>query len=394
MPVRYHGRLLAEWGAMLSVCLAAAGCQTSLPRTDAPLAVSAPNNNAQPSSPFLSLFRGERGDQGTGQGQVVSMMRPIAVDDDAAAVAPASGWSPIVRTSGEQVEPPAGQANPVIASSPGTTNTEPTSQPVVDPPGQLPPPTPVGPSVVVEPPPLAVHGGAAPGIGAGPPREFDKRSYPTYIVEPPDILQIGSTKGLLDQPVNIRTPVSMDGTINLGIYGLVYVSGMTVDGVREAVTAQLARRIKDLDSRSVAVEVIAYNSKVYYIITDGGGYGQQVARFPATGNETVLDALAQVGGLGIVSSKKHIWLARATPGDAAHPQIMPVDWCGITQRGSGATNYQLFPGDRIFVSSDPWVRTDTWLARRLAPIQNILGTVLLGSTTVNSIRGINSGFAP
>ncbi len=179
----------------------------------------------------------------------------------------------------------------------------------------------------------------------------------------------------------------MDGTLNLGTYGSVYVAGLTVDGAREAVANQLSKRVKDLDVRNVSVTVAAYNSKVYYIIADGGGYGEQVARFPATGNETVLDALAQIGGLPTVASKKHIWVARATPGDATHPQIMPVDWIGITQRGSAATNFQIFPGDRIYVSSDPWVRKDTWIARRLAPLQNILGTVLLGSTTVNSIKG-------
>ena len=122
---------------------------------------------------------------------------------------------------------------------------------------------------------------------------------------------------------------------------------MTVEQARETVAAKMKERVKDFDIKSVSLEVAAYNSKVYYVITDGGGYGQQVARFPATGNETVPGrVLAQVGGLSAVSSKKHIWLARATP-DHAQPQILPVDWCGISQRGSAGTNYQIFPGDRI-----------------------------------------------
>ena len=45
------------------------------------------------------------------------------------------------------------------------------------------------------------------------------------------------------------------------------------------------------------------NSKVYYIITDGAGSGEQVFRFPVTGSETVLDAISQIGGLPPVSSK-------------------------------------------------------------------------------------------
>ena len=53
----------------------------------------------------------------------------------------------------------------------------------------------------------------------------------------------------------------------------------------------------------MSVDVLAYNSKVYYVIMDGGGYGQQIVRLPCTGNETVLDAIAQVNGLPQVASK-------------------------------------------------------------------------------------------
>src|SRR5262249_33101479 len=64
--------------------------------------------------------------------------------------------------------------------------------------------------------------------------------------------------------------------------------------------------------RELTLDVAAYNSKYYYVITDGAGYGEQVIRFPYTGNETVLDAVSQIQGLPAVSSKKRVWVARAT----------------------------------------------------------------------------------
>ena len=147
----------------------------------------------------------------------------------------------------------------------------------------------------------------------------------------------------------------------------------------------------DFTDKNLVVDVYAYNSKVYYIITDGGGYGEQVYRISATGNETVLDALSQINGLPAVASKKKIWVARATP-DHSPPLILPVDWCGIVKSGSAATNYQVFPGDRIYVNSDARIRTDSALGKFLAPVERVLGTVLLGSSTVNSIRnGTNAG---
>ena len=52
-----------------------------------------------------------------------------------------------------------------------------------------------------------------------------------------------------------------------------------------------------LEAPQVAVDVFAYNSKTYYVITQGAGQGDDVTEFPITGNETVLDAIAQLGGL-------------------------------------------------------------------------------------------------
>src|SRR4029453_16089562 len=101
----------------------------------------------------------------------------------------------------------------------------------------------------------------------------------------------------------------------------------------------------------------------------GGGAGEEerAAPLPVTGNETVLDAISQIQGLPVVACKKMIWVARATPHDHTQPLILPVDWLGITQRGSAATNYQLFPGDRIYVHSDPRIRVDSHLAKIISP---------------------------
>ncbi len=235
------------------------------------------------------------------------------------------------------------------------------------------------------------------------PREFEKQSLPPYVVAPPDILLINASNAITLPTQQLRGQhlVRPDGTISLGIYGSVYVAGLTLEQIRDVVASVLKmRQPKRLDENGkptgeeltldqirseLVVDVLAYNSKVYYVVTDGGGYGEQVYRLSATGNETVLDALSQINGLPPVASKKKIWVARATP-DHSAPMILPVDWCGIVRDGSAATNYQIFPGDRIYVNSDPLIRTDSFLSKFLSPIDRVFGTMLLGSTTVNSIR--------
>src|SRR5262249_34633563 len=100
-------------------------------------------------------------------------------------------------------------------------------------------------------------------------------------------------------------------------------------------------------------------------------------------NETVLDALAEVRGLTAANSKKHIWVARAS---CHGPQLLKVDLCAVARQGDGNTNFQLLPGDRLYVGADPWSSADLALAKRFSPIERSLGITLLGSTTVNSIK--------
>lgn len=269
---------------------------------------------------------------------------------------------------------------------------------------------------------------AVPPPGAVP-RELEKIVLPPYVIEAPDQLLIeviqrsrvskkdkdgvelldAKTKEPLMETVTDRLPVQpvsgpfqvrLDGTVGLGFWGSVPVSGLTLEGAADSIRAHLIKQdtLKklgtSLESITVIVDVLAYNSKRYYVITDGGGQGagEQVFPFPITGSETVLDALSNINGLPDVSSKRNIWVARRTPHPGQPWQILPVDWIGITQHGVTYTNYQVMPGDRIYVKAQRLVAIDRTLARVLAPIERIFGITLLGSSAINSIQGRGAGF--
>jgi polysaccharide export outer membrane protein len=176
--------------------------------------------------------------------------------------------------------------------------------------------------------------------------------------------------------------VRPDGTISLGLYGSVSVAGMTLPQVKAAIEQQLS---KYLLKPEVAVDVTAYNSKVIYVIYDGGGFGQQVVRVPFTGNDTVLDVIGQLYGLLAVSDKHRIWVSRRVPAGWAVDQVLPVDWIAITTRGRTETNFQLFPGDRVYVQADPLITLDTYLGRIFYPIERVFGITLLGRGTVGAL---------
>ena len=133
------------------------------------------------------------------------------------------------------------------------------------------------------------------------------------------------------------------------------------------------------------MDVYAYNSKVYYVITQGAGLGDGVFRFPITGNETVLDAISQINGLQQVSSTK-IWVARPTD-EPGKVQNLPVNWQQITAGANACTNYQILPGDRVFIQEDKLIALDTGLAKIMAPIERVMGFSLLGVGTVTRFSG-------
>lgn len=206
------------------------------------------------------------------------------------------------------------------------------------------------------------------------------RHLASFMADPPRLsVSLAASRG--SQIIQGEHLVNPDGTVNLGTYGSVYVAGMTLQQIKQTVEAHLA---KYLYKPEVAVDVLSYNSKYYYIITDFAGNGEQVVRLPVTGNETVLDAIANIGGLSAVSSKK-LWIARPAPA-GTEDQILPVDWKGITRHGHTRTNYQIMPGDRVFVMGNPMTKFDTLMGRTLAPAERAMGASLLGFSTFKTFE--------
>ena len=203
------------------------------------------------------------------------------------------------------------------------------------------------------------------------------------IREPLVFMTLGEIRGM--QEIQGEHLVAPDGKVNLGTYGRVRVVGMTIEQARAAIEQHLASQ---LENPKISLDVFGYNSKVFYVITQGAGLGDQILAVPVKGNETALDAISQINGLTSVSSKK-IWIARPGMNSQGGDQILPVDWLAITQRADPQTNYQVLPGDRIYVAEDRLVALDNGLAKITAPMERLFGFTLLGTSTVQRLKFFN-----
>ena len=75
-------------------------------------------------------------------------------------------------------------------------------------------------------------------------------------------------------------------------------------------------------------------------------------------------------------------------------QILPVDIDAIMKGASTATNYQVLPGDRVYIAQDQWIAFDSILGKITAPWERVFGFALLGSSTVQQINRFPFGFNP
>ncbi len=209
------------------------------------------------------------------------------------------------------------------------------------------------------------------------------------ILKQPEVsVTLAASAGM--QAIQGQHRVGPDGTVNLGTYGTVFITGLTVDEAKTTIEKHLS---KYLDTPEVSVDVFSYASKVYYIVGQGAGLGDSLTRVQITGNETVLDAVSQINGLSRVANKKKIFIARPAPDHFGCDQILRVNWDDITQGGNTATNYQILPGDRLYISQDELVAFDSFVNKVTAPFERLFGATSLGVQSIEQIKrpGLNQG---
>jgi protein involved in polysaccharide export with SLBB domain len=176
------------------------------------------------------------------------------------------------------------------------------------------------------------------------PRELAKELHPAYVVEPGDVLLVQPAD--LDAPLRLPPDqtVFADGTIDLGVYGRPVVAGKVLPQIEAEVKELVNAKEKGKEPVAVTVRLIGRNSKVYYVLGEVNAPGA----FPITGRETVLDGIVAAGGITRRASEQNVVLSRPTPPEGCRV-VYPVCYSNIVQLGDTATNYQLQPGDRIYV---------------------------------------------
>lgn len=209
-------------------------------------------------------------------------------------------------------------------------------------------------------------------------KDFENFARTDYIIEPPDVVSIRISTNLSKEerpkgPLSdVDLPrfeaaecmdqaprhyvVGMDGRVRLTKITSVYIAGMTVKQAQDAVRSALEPQGLYVQVR---LSIANFNSKVYYVITQGAAGSDQVMRlsipFPVDGKENVAKALTRVcdSADGALKTEEltdaSMKLVRPAPNGVSFENAYPILWDSAARAPTPLTNHGILPGDRIFV---------------------------------------------
>ena len=171
-----------------------------------------------------------------------------------------------------------------------------------------------------------------------------------YRIQPGDTLQV---EVLEDPNLNRSVLVLPDGSITVPIAGSVKAGGRNVDVVAGLIASNLASNFAVEPTVLVSVAALAPRTPRapeepdlmnVYILGEANAPGRKEV-LPGT---TLLQFLAEAGGLSRFAAEKRIQLRRVDP-HSGQEQVYPFNYRSMGGRGSISGATTLAPGDVIFV---------------------------------------------
>jgi polysaccharide biosynthesis/export protein len=174
---------------------------------------------------------------------------------------------------------------------------------------------------------------------SGPPPDTQAKAAtddPSYVIGPYDVLSINVFK---ESDLSESLPVRPDGKISVPLLHDVQAAGLTPNELAQSI----ASKLKDyLAQPEVTVVVTQINPRPVYLMGEVSHPGP--VRFSP--GMTVLEALAEGGGLTQFANRKGIYILRKEQGKQAR---YPFNYKKAIRGEADPQTFELKPGDTIYV---------------------------------------------
>lgn len=159
---------------------------------------------------------------------------------------------------------------------------------------------------------------------------------PSYVIGPDDVLSVLFWR---DKDTTTDVVVRPDGKITLPLLNDIVAAGLTPDQLRVSIQKAAEQYFQD---PNVSVVVKAVNSRRVYVT----GSVNKPGPYLLTSKTTVLQMLAQAGGLGDFAKKDKIAVMRTVNGQT---QLFKFNYKDVIAGKRLEQNIELRPGDTIVV---------------------------------------------
>jgi polysaccharide export outer membrane protein len=164
----------------------------------------------------------------------------------------------------------------------------------------------------------------------------------TYILQPPDEIEVYCSK--VPEIHQQRQRIRPDGKLSFESLGEIEAAGKTVAEVSDALRTKVLELYKLQGKQPVDIRIVAYRSKVFYVLGEVYLPGPKVY----TGRDTMLHAVAEAQ-LNAMAWKQRIQVIRPSSDKSIKPKIFEVDYDRMVAHGDTSKNVLLQEGDIIYV---------------------------------------------
>jgi len=163
-----------------------------------------------------------------------------------------------------------------------------------------------------------------------------------YVLQPPDEIQVQCTR--VPEIHLQRQRIRPDGKVSFEALGEVEVAGKTPAEVADTLKQKAAQLYTLPGDSPIDVRIVAYASKVYYVLGQVDGPGPRLY----SGRDTVLSALAQAVP-NPMAWEERIQVIRPSADESIRPRIFEVNFDRMIAHGDTSKDVLLQEGDIIYV---------------------------------------------
>ena len=165
----------------------------------------------------------------------------------------------------------------------------------------------------------------------------------SYVLQPPDEVEVNCS--MVPEIHQQRQRIRPDGKISFEDIGEVEAAGRTPAQLANVLRSKVLELYKlEGEEKPIDIRIIAYQSKVYYVL------GQVLRPGPKvyTGRDTVLTAVA-AAQLNPMAWKERIQVIRPSRDENVKPKIFEIDFDRMSAHGDISKDVLLLEGDIVFV---------------------------------------------